>query len=145
MEWHHREFCITTKRERNSVYAVYRFLSSEAHWSKGIPRETVERSLDNSLCFLYFAAATRSGSRASYPTAAPLLISATVLAEYRWRGLSKWLMKCVMSHPELQQLRRWILLTADAHGLYAQSGFTSLPEPDRWMQRHDPAVYPPKD
>jgi hypothetical protein len=50
-----------------------------------------------------------------------------------------------MSHSKLQRLRRWILLTADAHGLYAQSGFASLPEPERWMQRHDPVVYPPKD
>jgi predicted N-acetyltransferase YhbS len=68
-----------------------------------------------------------------------------VLAEYRGRGLFKWLMQCVMSHPELQGLRRWILLAGDAHGLYAQSGFTSLAEADRWMQRHAPAVYLPKD
>ena len=54
-------------------------------------------------------------------------------------------MKCVMSHPELQRLRRWILLTGDAHGLYAQSGFTSLTESNRWMQRRDPAVCLPKD
>jgi N-acetylglutamate synthase-like GNAT family acetyltransferase len=68
-----------------------------------------------------------------------------VLAEYRGRGLSKWLMKCVMSHPDLQGLRRWILLTGDAHGFYAQSGFTSLTKSDRRMQRHDPTVYLPKD
>jgi GNAT superfamily N-acetyltransferase len=68
-----------------------------------------------------------------------------VLTRYRRRGLSKWLMKCVMSHLELQGLRRWILLTGDAQGLYAQSGLTSLTESDRWTQRHDPAVYLPKD
>lgn len=66
-----------------------------------------------------------------------------VLTKYRRSGLSKWFMKRVMSHPELQGLRRWILLTGDAQGLYAQSGFTSLTEPDQWMQRHDAAVYLP--
>ena len=144
MEWQQGEFCITTERERVSLDTVHRFLSSEAYWSKGIPRETVERSLDNSLCFSLLDGSDQIGFARVISDRATIayLGDVFVLAGYRGRGLSKWLMKCVMSHPELQGLRRWILLTADAHELYAQSGFTSLTEPDRWMQRHDPAVYP---
>lgn len=147
MEWHDGEFFVTTERERISVDTVYRFLTSEAYWSKGIPRATVERSLDNSLCFSLFRGGDQIGFARVISDHATIayLGDVFVLAEYRGRGLSKWLMKCVMSHPELQGLRRWILLTGDAHGLYAQSGFTSLTEPELWMQRHDPAVYLPWD
>ena len=147
MEWHDGEFCVTTERERISVDTVYRFLTSEAYWSKGIPRATVERSLDNSLCFSLFRGGDQIGFARVISDHATIayLGDVFVLAEYRGRGLSKWLMKCVMSHPDLQGLRRWILLTGDAHGLYARSGFTPLAEPHRWMQRHDPTVYLPKD
>ena len=64
-----------------------------------------------------------------------------VLPGFRGRGLSKWLMECVVAHPGLQGLRRWILLTRDAHGLYERSEFTPLHAPERWMERWDPDVY----
>jgi GNAT superfamily N-acetyltransferase len=64
-----------------------------------------------------------------------------VLESYRGRGLSKWMMESIMSHPALQNLRRWILLTRDAHGLYRQSGFTPVPAPERYMELHNPNVY----
>ena len=64
-----------------------------------------------------------------------------VLAEYRNRGLAKWLMECVMSHPDLQGLRRWVLATRDAHGLYEKLGFSPLKSPELFMERHDPQVY----
>jgi len=64
-----------------------------------------------------------------------------VLEPHRGRGLSKWMMDCIISHPDLQGLRRWILLTRDAHGLYQQFGFTPLAKPDRWMELWDPDVY----
>jgi GNAT superfamily N-acetyltransferase len=64
-----------------------------------------------------------------------------VLEPYRGRGLAKWLMKCIVAHPALQGLRRWTLATRDAHGLYAQFGFTPLQVSDRWMERHDREVY----
>ena len=64
-----------------------------------------------------------------------------VLESHRGRGLSKWMMECIMQHPALQGLRRWILLTRDAHGLYAQSGFTPLKSPERYMELHHPDVY----
>ena len=64
-----------------------------------------------------------------------------VLESHRGRGLSKRLMECIMQHPALQGLRRWILLTRDAHGLYKQSGFTALAAPERYMEKHSPDVY----
>jgi GNAT superfamily N-acetyltransferase len=64
-----------------------------------------------------------------------------VLSEYRGRGLSKWLMECITSHPELQGLRRWMLATRDAHGLYEKFGFTPLKKPEVFMERHNPGVY----
>jgi GNAT superfamily N-acetyltransferase len=64
-----------------------------------------------------------------------------VLPEYRGKGLSKWMMQTIISHPQLQGLRRWILATKDAHGLYQQFGFTPLAMPERWMERHNKAVY----
>jgi GNAT superfamily N-acetyltransferase len=64
-----------------------------------------------------------------------------VLESHRGRGLSKWMMECIMQHPALQNLRRWILLTRDAHGLYAQSGFTPVKAPERYMELHRPDVY----
>jgi len=64
-----------------------------------------------------------------------------ILQEHRGKGLSKWLMQTIMEHPELQGLRRWILATADAHGLYKQFGWTPMKAPDRWMELHDPDVY----
>jgi len=64
-----------------------------------------------------------------------------VLPEYRGKGLSRWLMECVVSHPDLQGLRRWILATSDAQGLYQQFGFTALKRPEIFMERHDPKVY----
>ena len=64
-----------------------------------------------------------------------------IIEEYRGRGLSKWLMEVIMSHPSLQGLRRMMLATRDAHGLYEKFGFTALQNVDRWMQKHDPDIY----
>ena len=64
-----------------------------------------------------------------------------VLTAHRGRGIATWLMECITSHPDLQGLRRWMLATADAHGLYAKFGFTPMKAPARWMEKHDPEVY----
>ena len=64
-----------------------------------------------------------------------------ILADYRGRGLARWLVECVIGHPELQGLRRWMLATLDAHGLYEKFGFTPLKRPQRYMELHDPEIY----
>lgn len=121
----------------------------ESYWAKGIPRETVARSIRGSLCF-----ALRDGSRQvgfarviSDCATIAYLGDVFVLPEYRGRGLGKWLVECVMSHPELQGMRRWMLGTRDAHELYRRFGFTPLAEPAKMMERRNWNVYaspPPK-
>jgi GNAT superfamily N-acetyltransferase len=143
LAWSRGEYLITTDPERIDIDVVHGYLHRDSYWAKNIPRETVERAIENSLCFsilkgddqVGFARVTSDRATVAY------LGDVFVLPEHRGQGLSKWLMECVIGHPELQGLRRWMLATADAHGLYAQSGFTPIKAPERWMERHFPDVY----
>jgi GNAT superfamily N-acetyltransferase len=135
-------FVISTDRSRLDVDAIHRFLT-DCYWAKGIPRETVVRSIESSLCFGVYCEGKQAGFArviSDFATYA-YLGDVFVLEPYRGRGLAKWLMKCIVAHPALQGLRRWTLATRDAHGLYAQFGFTPLQVSDRWMERHDREVY----
>jgi len=136
-------FLISTDRARLDLDVIHGFLTN-CYWAKGIPRETVARSIEHSLCFgVYDGSGAQVGFArvvSDFATVA-YLGDVFVLESHRGRGLSKWMMECVMQHPALQNLRRWILLTGDAHGLYAQFGFTPLTAPDRFMEVHDPEVY----
>ena len=137
------EYLVTTDNQQLNVDVVYDYLARESYWARGIPRTTLERSIRNSLCFgLYHQSRQIGFARviSDYATIA-YLGDVFVLEEFRGRGLSKWLMECVRSHPDLQNLRRWILLTGDAHGLYEKFGFTRLARPEIYMERHDPHVY----
>lgn len=122
--------------------AIHAFLT-ESYWAKGIPLNVVERSVHNSVCFGLYHHQTQVGfarvvtDRATFA----YLADVYVLPQHRGQGLSKWMMQYILDHPSLQGLRRWLLATRDAHGLYAQFGFTPLPEPGRFMQRHNPQVY----
>lgn len=142
VDWTKGEFLVSCDPEKQNLKVIHEFLSN-SYWSKGIPVDTVERSLRESLCFSLFHGDAQVGFArviSDYATIA-YLGDVFVLPEYRGRGLSKWLMDCVVSHPDLQGMRRWILATADAHGLYEQYGFTPLQQPDVFMERHDPKVY----
>lgn len=137
------EFLISTDREKLDVPLIHSFLCNDTYWAKGIPFSTVERSLQHSLCFgLYHEQQQIGFARVitDYTTFA-YLADVFIIPAYRGQGLSKWLVKTILSHPELQGLRRWILATADAHGLYTRFGFTPLPHPERFMQIHFPDVY----
>jgi GNAT superfamily N-acetyltransferase len=154
MEYRRGEFLISTSRERLSMDVVYGFLTN-CYWAKGIPREVVARSIEHSLCFGIYdesqGLAKEAGHGAPSQVGFARVVSdfATVaylgdvfvLESHRGQGLSKWLMECVMKHPALQNLRRWILLTRDAHGLYSQFSFTPLQAPERYMEFHRPNVY----
>jgi GNAT superfamily N-acetyltransferase len=140
------EFLITTDPARLDLDVIHEFLTN-CYWAKGIPRETVARSIEHSLCFGIYhepGAAPRQVGFArvisDFATIA-YLGDVFVLEPYRGRGLSKWMMECIIQHPALQGLRRWILLTRDAQGLYSQFGFTPLKSPDRYMELHDAGVY----
>ena len=117
---------------------------SKSYWSTGIPFDTLRRALENSLCFGVFS---ESGEQVGFArmitdTATfAYLADVFVLEEHRGRGLSKWLMHCILVHPELQGLRRITLATRDAHGLYEQFGFSALASPEIFMELWDPDVY----
>jgi GNAT superfamily N-acetyltransferase len=127
---------VTTDPARIDRDLVHGFLAA-SYWSKGIPREVFERSLANALCFSLYDGAAQVGfarvvtDRATFAYLADVF----VLQAHRGRGLSKVIMEAVVAHPDLQGLRRWVLATRDAHGLYARYGFTPLAEPARFMER----------
>ena len=143
IEHRHGGFLISTNREFLDLDVIWGFLTN-SYWAKGISRETVARSIEHSLCFgIYDAEGSQVGfarvisDRATYA----FLGDVFVLESHRGRGLSKWLMECIVKHPELQGLRRWTLLTRDAHGLYSQFGFTSVKAPRWYMELHRPNIY----
>jgi GNAT superfamily N-acetyltransferase len=142
-EWTRGEFVISTDRSRLDVEAVHRFLSTESYWSPGIPLEVVRRAIEHSLPFGVY----RGGQQVGFArvvtdfTTFAYLADVFILESQRGQGLSKWLMEAILSHPDLQGLRRWMLATRDAHGLYAQHGFKPLKAPERFMEKHDPDVY----
>lgn len=121
---------------------IHGFLTT-SYWAEGIPREVVVRSIANAIPFGVHHGDAQVGfarvitDRATFAYLADVF----VLESHRGRGLAKWLMECVHAHPELQGFRRWVLLTRDAHGLYAAAGWKPLAKPDRYMERHDPDVY----
>ena len=143
MHWTKGKYLITTDVAAADVDVVHQFLSIESYWAKGIPRETVARSLPHSICFSVLHEGALIGFARATSDHAPVAYvgDVFVLPEHRGKGLSKWLMECITNHPELQGLRRWMLATADAHGLYTKFGFTPLKVPARWMEKLDPDVY----
>lgn len=139
-EWQRGEYRISTDRERLDLDVIYDYLSLQSYWAKGRSRETIRRSIENSVAFgLYKGAELVGFARVitDYATFA-WLADVFVLDGERGHGLGKWLVEVILSHPELQKFRRWVLATKDAHGLYRPFGFEELKRPERWMERHDP-------
>ena len=157
-------FLISTDPARLDLDVIHGFLTN-CYWAKGIPREVVARSIKHSLCFgIYDEGGDNSHvsqkrrdmghpRQNGYPVqvgfarvvsdfaTVSYLGDVFVLESHRGRGLGKWMMECIMQHSALQGLRRWILLTRDAHGLYKQFGFTPVKSPERYMELHNAAVY----
>jgi GNAT superfamily N-acetyltransferase len=137
------DFRISTDRSRLNLDVIHGFLTN-CYWARGIPREVVARSIEHSLCFgVYDGNGAQVGFArvvSDFATVA-YLGDVFVLESHRGRGLSKWMMERIMQHPALQNLRRWILLSRDAHGLYSKFGFTPVKSPERYMELHQPDVY----
>jgi GNAT superfamily N-acetyltransferase len=135
-------FTISTEPGRLDVDAIHSFLAA-SYWAAGIPREVVERSIRGSLCFGLYEGERQVGfarvitDRATYAYLADVF----VLESHRGRGLARWLMAVIVEHPDLQGLRRWSLVTRDAHGLYARFGFAGLASPETYMEKMDKDVY----
>lgn len=140
--WKQRGCEISTDPARIDLALVHQFLT-DSYWARGVPLEVVRRSIQHSLCFGIYEGSRQVGFARAITDRATFayLADVFVLEAHRGRGLSKWLMRCIKSHPDLQGLRRWSLITRDAHGLYQQFGFTALAAPDCWMEIHDPQIY----
>lgn len=138
-------YLISTDKSKLNIDTIYNYIAFESYWAQGIPRDIVERSIANSICFgiykdheqIGFARVVSDKATFAY------LADVFVLPEHRGKGLSKWLMETIHAHPELQNLRRWWLGTKDAHGLYEQFGWTRINDDvaKRFMQKHNPDVY----
>ncbi len=138
-------YLISTDPSKIDVALVHRYLGESSYWAKNIPEEVVRKSIANSVCFGIYENGQQKGfarvvtDKATFGYVADVF----VVEASRGLGLSKWLMDSILAHPELKGFRRWVLATADAHGLYARSGFKPLANPGRWMELHNPDVYNP--
>ncbi len=129
-------YTITNDKSMLDIDLIHRFLATESYWAKDRPRDVVERSIENSLCFGAFHGREQVGFArviTDYATFA-YVADVFVVHAHRGRGVSKLLMRAMREHPQLQRLRRWHLVTTDAHGLYRQFGFRELESPEKHME-----------
>ena len=142
MEWTKDDYRISTDKKKINVDYVHKFLS-QSYWAENIPFDVVRRSINGSLCFALFLGERQIGFARVITDSTTFAYLADVFIDenFRGRGLSKWLMKVIIGHSDLQGLRRFLLATRDAHSLYRKVGFKPLNVIDPWMQIHQPDVY----
>jgi GNAT superfamily N-acetyltransferase len=136
-------YLISTDKDKLDVELIYNYLTNDSYWAKGISFDTVKKSIDNAVCFGLYENDKQIGFTRVVTDMATFgyIGDVFVLEQHRGKGLSKWMMECVLKHPQLQGFRRWILLTRDAQGLYKQFGFVQFHAPERCMELWDPEVY----
>ena len=135
IETHRDPFTISNDSARLDMDVILDFFT-RAYWTQGRPREQTERAFANSLVFGVYEGTKQVGVArviSDYAIFA-YICDVFIHEDYRAHGLGKWLIATIMAHPDLQGLRRWTLVTRDAHGLYKQYGFDSLANPDGWME-----------
>ena len=144
VERHEGDFIVSTDPERLDLAFTHNWLANEAPWSQGLPFNVFKRMIDNSLCFGVFH---QTGKQVGFGrvitdyTTFAWLTDVFIINEYRGKGLSVFLMNCILDHPELQILRRWLLGTDHAHGLYQKFGFDNLDHPENFLTRHHSQMY----
>lgn len=135
---------ISSQTNDMNIDIIHNYIS-RSYWAKGIPLTTMQTAIDNSLCFGVFTQANDEQvafARMITDTATFAYLSDVfVLEEHRGKGISKWLMQEILSHPKLQGIRRMALATSDAHGLYQQFGFKALGDPSIFMEVHQANIY----
>ncbi|GAA4504008.1 GNAT family N-acetyltransferase [Hymenobacter ginsengisoli] len=142
------DYLISTDPARLDVAAIHGYLSQESYWARHIPLATVERAIAHSLCFGAYAP---DGALAGFCRVVTdratfaWLCDVFVLPAHRGHGLGKQLVRTMLAHPDLQNLRRHLLATLDAHCLYEQHGYTPLRYPERWLELAHPNPYPAPD
>lgn len=140
MNWTKESFLVSTDKTKLQIDRIHHFLSKEAYWSLNIPRTTIEKAIQNSLCIGLYKTSKEATAQIGF--ARVVTDSATfawvcdvyVEPDYRGKKLAEWMMECLKSHPSLQNLRRICLTTKDAHHLYEKSGFELTKTPDFWME-----------
>jgi GNAT superfamily N-acetyltransferase len=143
MIWKNQNFTISTDASLLQIDVIHKFLSEESYWAKERSLQKTQIAIENSLCFGVYCEGKQIGFArvvSDFATFA-YLGDVFILEDFRGKGLSKWLMEVIISHEDLQDLRRWVLATKDAHGLYAQFEFSGLKFPDRWMEKTAPNAY----
>jgi GNAT superfamily N-acetyltransferase len=136
--WRRDGYLISTDASMLDLEVVHAYLS-RSYWAAGVPEDVVRRSIENSLCFGVYRGEEQAGfarvvtDRATFAYLADVF----VLEEHRGRGIGKWLVEVILSYPDLQGLRRWMLATRDAHDLYRRYAFTELARPGIFMERKD--------
>lgn len=136
------DYSISTDRATLDLWFIHDYLSKESYWGRGIPFSKVVAAADHSLNFgLYhyqrqvgYARVVTDYARVAY------LADVFIISKHRGRGLSKWLMQVITGHPDLQGMRRWMLHTRDAHGLYEQFGWKAPGKPETYLEIYNPAV-----
>jgi GNAT superfamily N-acetyltransferase len=141
-EWQRDDYTVSTDPARLQLDVIHGFLTG-SYWAAGIPRETVERSVRNSLCYGVYLGDTQVGFGRLVTDFATFAYVADVfvLDAHRSRGLAKWMARCMVETPELQGLRRWLLATRDAHAVYRSVGFETVTDTSRFMQILNREVY----
>ena len=137
------KYKITTDKSDLQFNVIQGYLSSEAYWAKGRTGAQTKTAIENSLCFGLYRDQEQVGFArvvSDYATFA-YVGDVFVLSEYQGLGLGQWLMEVIVGHPRLQNLRRWVLATRDAHKLYEKYGFTGFKHPERWMEKAAPDAY----
>lgn len=140
-EWQRDSYVISTEQRRLDLDVVHGFLTKESYWAQNRSRAVQEKAIANSLCFGVYEGTSQVGFARVVTDYATFgwICDLFVLAAHRKRGLSKWLVECMLSSTELAGLRRLVLLTRDAHGLYKRYGeFKALSVPERWLERLGP-------
>jgi GNAT superfamily N-acetyltransferase len=142
-ERQHGEFTVSTDRRRLQLEIIHKYLSQESYWAQERTAEQTATAIKNSLPFGVYKGEDQVGFArvvTDYATFA-YLGDVFVLPEYQGKGLGKFLMRAILAHPDLQNFRRWILATRDAHALYEKYEFAALRHPERWMERTAPNAY----
>lgn len=131
------KFTISTDKSKLDIGIIHKYLSEDSYWAKKIPIEIVKTSIENSLCFGIFHQDVQIGFAriiSDYATFA-YLADVFILRDFRGKGLSKWLLDIIEAHPNLQNLRRWMLMTVDAHEIYKRNGWFLAAHPERFMEK----------
>ena len=138
-----QEITLSDDKSRLDIGKIHHFLSMQSSWAKGIPLDTVQRSIEHSVCLGAYATNQQVGfcriitDQATFAN----LVDVIVWPTYRGQGIAAKLMAAVLQHPSVANVRRFTLATSNAHGLYAKYGFTALNKPDSFMEIYRPDIY----